>query len=212
MDSRGTGGRILYYEDGELIFEENSIGTDMYIIESGNVEISQRISDRKTVMAVLGKGDFFGEMAMLNDVPRLLTAVSVGRTTLMAFCIEEILHRMQSNFRFTVNLLQALTNRLQNTNSLLGSLIAKVYEFGNGFMENALPEMRALKIGEILMERGCLAKPQLERSLQKQKETHLLEYRHRLLGEIMVESSLITQQQLSDALAEQRMRLRRQSS
>ena len=212
MDSRGTSGRILYYEDGEVIFKENSVSADMYIIESGKVEISQRVSNRRTIMAVLGKGDFLGEMAMLNDVPRLLTAVSVGRTTMMAFCMEEILHRMQSNFRFTVNLLQALTNRLQNTNSLLGSLIAKVYEFGDGFMENAFPEMRALKIGEILMEMGCLAKPPLERSLRKQKETHLLEYRHKLLGEIMVESSLITQEQLSDALAEQRIRLRHQSS
>ena len=212
MDSRGTSGRILYYEDGEVIFKENSVSTDMYIIESGKVEISQRVSDRRTIMAVLGKGDFLGEMAMLTDVPRILTAMSVGRTTLMAFCMEEILYNMQSDLQFAVNLLQALTNRLRNTNSLLGSLIARVYEFGDGFMVGAFPEVRALKIGEILVEMDYLTKPQLERSLQKQKEIHLLEHKHKLLGEIMVESSLITQEQLSNALAEQRVRLHYKSS
>jgi len=212
MDSRGTSGRILYFEDGEVIFKENSASTDMYIIESGKVEISQRVSDRRTIMAVLGKGDFLGEMAMLTDVPRTLTAMSVGRTTLMSFCMEEILYNMQSDLQFAVNLLQALTNRLRNTNLLLGNLIARVYEFGDGFMEGAFPEVRALKIGEILVEMDCLTKPQLERSIQKQKEVHLLEHKHKLLGEIMVESSLITQEQLSNALAEQRVRLHYQSS
>ena len=212
MDSRGTGGRILYYEDGEVIFEENSVGTDMYIIESGNVQISQRISDRKTTVAVLGKGDFFGETAMLTDMPRKLTAVSVGRTILMAFCMEEVLYQIQSNLQFATNILQAMANRLRNTNSLLGTLIARAYDFGDGFMEGVLPEVRALKVGEILVEMGCSTKMQLERSLQKQKEIHLLEQKHKLLGEIMIESGLITAQQLSNALAEQRMRLRYQSS
>jgi len=212
MDSRGAGGRILYYEDGEVIFEENSVGADMYIIESGNVQISQRISDRKTTVAVLGKGDFFGETAMLADIPRNLTAVSIGRTTLMAFCIEEVLYRMQSNLQFATNILQAIANRLRNTNSLLGTLIARAYDFGDGFMAGAIPEVRALKVGEILVEMGYSTKMQLERSLQKQKEIHLLEQKHKLLGEIMMESGLIASRQLSKALAEQRMRLRYQSS
>jgi CRP-like cAMP-binding protein len=212
MESKGISGRILYYEDGEVIFEENSASTDMYIIETGKVEISQRVNNRKTIMAVLGKGDFLGEMAMLTDAPRAMTAASVGRTTLMAFCMEEMLHNLQSDLQFAVNLLQALANRLRNANSLLGSLIAKVYEFGDGFMEGVIPEVRPLKIGEILMEMGSLTKPQLDRTLQKQKEIHLLEHRHKLLGEIMVESGLITQEQLRDALAEQRMRFRYQFS
>jgi hypothetical protein len=114
--------------------------------------------------------------------------------------------------QFAINILQALTSRLRDTNSLLETLIARAYDFGDGFMAGVLPEMRALKVGEILVEMGCLTKLQLERSLQKQKEIHLLEQKHKLLGEIMIESGLITSEQLSNALAEQRMRLRFQSS
>ena len=208
MDTKGIRNRILYYEDGEVIFEENSVGNEMYIIESGKVEISRRICGRKTTIVMLGKGDFFGEMAMFTDTPRSVTTLAVGRTTLMSFSIEEILQHVQTNFQFAVTLLQALMNRLHKTTFTLSTLIAKVYDFGDGFMENLLHENLPLKIGEILVEMDCLTKIHLERALQKQKEIHILEHRHKLLGEILIEAGIITQEQLRDALAEQRIRLR----
>jgi CRP-like cAMP-binding protein len=211
MDVRGIGGRILYYEDGEVIFEEDSIGDEMYIIESGKVEINQRISGRKTTIAVLGDGDFFGEMAMFTDEPRSASAVAVGKATLMSFPMEEVLQRMQSNPQFTITLLQTLINRLRSTTSTLRTLIARMYESGGEFTGDMFPEKPSLKIGEILMEMGCLTKLQLERSLLKQKEADILGRGHKLLGEVMVESGVITEEELLNALSEQRTRLHHES-
>ena len=208
MDIAGISDRIVQYEDGEVIFEEDSIGEEMYIIQSGMVEISQRIDGRKTTIAVLGRGDFFGEMAMFTSEPRSATAAAIGKTTLLSFSMEEILQHIQTNVQFAITLFQTLVNRLRSTTSTLRTLIARMYEFGDGFTKDMLPEKRAQRIGEILMEMGYLTKIQLERSLQRQEEIHKIKHRQKLLGEVMVESGIITDDQLRGALAEQQMRLR----
>ena len=209
MDTRSIGGRILCYEDGEVIFEEDSIGSDMYIIESGKVEISQRISGRRTTIAVLGKGDFFGEMAMFTDESRSASAIAIGDTTLMSFSMAEVLQRMEINPQFTIILMQTLVNRLRSTTSTLRNLIARVYASGADSMKDILPGQPPLKIGEILMEMGYLANTQLDRALQKQKKSH--GRGRKLLGEIMVKSGFITREELLNALSKQQMRLREQS-
>ena len=139
---------ILYYEDGEVIFEEGSIGQEFYIIESGKVEISQRIDSGKTLIAVLGNGDFFGEMAALTDAPRSATAKAIGKTTLMPISMEEVFRRMQTNPQFTASLLQTLVNRLRSTTSTLRTLIARMYTLGYSFMEGVTPEKHPLKIND----------------------------------------------------------------
>jgi len=65
------------YNQEEIIFKEDSIGTSMMMITSGEVRISQ-ISDPQTeeALIVLKKGDVFGEMALLDDMPRSATAIA----------------------------------------------------------------------------------------------------------------------------------------
>ena len=140
---------ILYYENGEVIFEEGSIGKEFYIIESGKVEISQRINGGKTLIAVLGNGDFFGEMAALTDAPRSATAKAIGKTTLMPISMEDVFRRMQTNPQFTASLLQTLVNRLRSTTSTLRTLIARMYTLGYSFMEGVTPEKHSLEINDI---------------------------------------------------------------
>ena len=208
MGTGSTGGRILYYEDGEVIFAENSISNEVYIIESGKVEISQRIRGKKTAIAILSAGDFLGEVAVFTDAPLSTTATAAGRTTLMSFSIEEVLQHMQTNLQFAIRILTALMTWVYDTTSTLGNLISNFYKFSDSFIEGVIPEKSHLKLGEILLEKGLVTDSQLERALQKQRELHMLENSHKLLGEIMVESGVITEEQMRGALAEQRLRLR----
>ena len=58
---------------GEPVFREGDLGTEMYIIQTGQVEIVRRVGDEDRQMAVLERGDFFGEMALLESLPRTAT-------------------------------------------------------------------------------------------------------------------------------------------
>ena len=206
MDSRANGGCILCYEDGKVIFEEDSIGKDVYIIESGKVEITKRINGRNVTILILGKGDLFGENAMFINIPRSVTATAIGRTLLISLTMEELIYRMQNNLNFAIELLQSLVTRLHNTDSTLKTLLSKVYRFSEGLLQDIFPEKLPLKLGELLIDMGYLTPPQLDRCLQKQKEIHIFDYKHKLFGEIVLELGFIIEEQLRQALAEQKIR------
>ncbi|MBW2427002.1 MAG: Crp/Fnr family transcriptional regulator [Deltaproteobacteria bacterium] len=92
------------FADGEIVFDEGDGGIDLYVIQSGRIEISRAGSRGRRVVADLGPGEFFGEMSVVLGETRTARAVAVGQTelleldgeTLEAMCIErpEIAIRM----------------------------------------------------------------------------------------------------------------------
>lgn len=92
------------FEDGEIIFDEGDEGIDLYVIQSGRVQVSRTGVAGTRVVAQLGPGEFFGEMSVVLGEARTARAVAVGPTdlleldgdTLEAMCIErpEIAIRM----------------------------------------------------------------------------------------------------------------------
>ena len=57
---------LTHFNKGHVLFHEGDDGEDMYIIQSGRVAIKKKVKDGDTTLAVLEKGDFFGEMAILE--------------------------------------------------------------------------------------------------------------------------------------------------
>ena len=78
------------FQKGETIFEENTTGKSIMVIISGEVRITQRarISGEET-LTVLKKGDFFGEMALLEDLPRSATAIAHSDTFMLEISREQ---------------------------------------------------------------------------------------------------------------------------
>ncbi len=69
------------YQEGETLFEEGDIGRALFLIETGSVELAKRGRDGKQQqLAVAGPGDFFGEMALLEEMPRSATARALETT------------------------------------------------------------------------------------------------------------------------------------
>ena len=69
------------YHAGEVVFMEGDIGRALFILESGRIELTKRGSDGEPqLIATLGPGDYFGEMALLEQRPRLASAVAVEQT------------------------------------------------------------------------------------------------------------------------------------
>src|SRR5437870_1305454 len=62
--------RMVHFKAGETVFREGDLGTEMYIIQAGTVEILKNIGNERESLGVMEKGDFFGEMAILEDMVR----------------------------------------------------------------------------------------------------------------------------------------------
>jgi len=66
------------YDPGEIMFQEGEIGRALYILETGHVEISRRNAQAQfTRVAVMNPGDYFGEMSLLDELPRSATAAAM---------------------------------------------------------------------------------------------------------------------------------------
>jgi len=95
-------------------------GNAMYIIERGKIRICVRATDGREVMLTeLGRGDFFGEMALLDGQRRSADAVVAEDARLAVLSREHFLSFMRSNPNVALEMLTALTNRLRRTDELL---------------------------------------------------------------------------------------------
>ena len=67
----------------DMIFQEEAPGDRMHIIKSGSVKIVKKVKDKENTLAVLNPGDFFGEMALLDGMPRSAGAKAGDATTVV---------------------------------------------------------------------------------------------------------------------------------
>lgn len=119
--------RIMHertYQAGEVIFREGDPGAGMFIIRHGAVNIVIRMPDgAEKVIAEMTDRQFFGEMALLEDVPRSATAVATQKTRLLGFFepdLESLLERDAAvGSRVCWNLAKLMANRLRAMNETL---------------------------------------------------------------------------------------------
>ena len=122
---RAEWGNYVQYEDGEVIFEEGSADKLVYFIVNGEAEVSQRIGEEKQVMAVLQKGDFFGEMAPISDDVRSMTVTAIGDLNLYELTVDDMFQYMLSNPEIMRDVYVSLIERLQDTNLQVKELMLR---------------------------------------------------------------------------------------
>ena len=106
-------------EAGEVIFHQGEKGIDLFVIQSGTVEISRGEGAQRTVMATLREGDFFGEMSVLESMPRDADAVAVTRTELLVITQGGLLIRLRRDPTFAVEMLHKLSGRVRALNEMV---------------------------------------------------------------------------------------------
>ncbi len=109
------------YRKSEVIFEEGSIGNEMYLIHSGKVLLSVRHNETREVpLVVLNPGDFFGEMALVDDSPRSATASAVeDDTELIVMDRARFLFMVRQQPEFALSLMHTLCRRLRDMDKRL---------------------------------------------------------------------------------------------
>jgi CRP-like cAMP-binding protein len=104
---------------GGVIFDEGEVGTEMYVIQSGSVEIIKRVKGAEKVIATLEKGDFFGEMSILEEVPRTALARAKSDVELVRINQSTFDEMLRHNAEIAVRMLRKLSRRLRETTKLL---------------------------------------------------------------------------------------------
>jgi Cyclic nucleotide-binding domain/FHA domain len=117
---RAVGGPFLVeLKEGEYIFREGDLGTEMFIIHEGKIEILNLMNGKETAIAVLEKGDFFGEMSILEDMPRAASARALTPTKLLQINGSTFDQMLRDNPEVAVRMMRKLSRRLRETDELL---------------------------------------------------------------------------------------------
>ncbi len=99
---------------GKVIFSEDDKGNEMYLIKSGNVRIYKTSGKIEHTLAVLEEGNFFGEMAILDQSPRSAAAQCLTDVTLIKFHKQAFLSHIRKN-PFIEFVVSELIKRLRKT-------------------------------------------------------------------------------------------------
>jgi CRP/FNR family cyclic AMP-dependent transcriptional regulator len=114
------------YNPGESIFREGDIGNEMFIIQSGRVKITKQLKDGvEKTLVILGPGDFFGEMAVIDKDVRSANAIAMEASRLIALDEEVFEMHMQTNPKIVKKILKNLTSRLRESNQQIANLMIK---------------------------------------------------------------------------------------
>jgi CRP/FNR family cyclic AMP-dependent transcriptional regulator len=111
---------------GTLIFPAGSLGDSMFLIEDGRVRIHVRDAGGEDVtLAELARGDFFGEMALLDGKPRSADATITEDASLAVLTREDFLDFVRANPDVALHMLGAVTERLRRTDDLLRQRVSR---------------------------------------------------------------------------------------
>lgn len=108
---------------GEILFREGEPGDVMYVVREGAVRIFKRGPEGDKTLAVLGAGEFFGEMSILNDKPRTATAEVVEPAKLLVIHARTFEQMVKSNAEIAIRLIKKLALRLDSANELIEVLL-----------------------------------------------------------------------------------------
>ncbi len=112
------------FRAGEVIFHRDDPGQVLYMIKDGKVKICIISPDGQEVsLAVLGKGEYFGEFALLDGLPRSTDAVALERVECHTLQRSDFHNAILKNPKIAILVLEALTKRLRNTDQMVEDLI-----------------------------------------------------------------------------------------
>jgi CRP/FNR family cyclic AMP-dependent transcriptional regulator len=101
------------YAPGTVVFREGETGDEMYIIQRGKVRVSKDFSGKPYLLAVLEKGEFFGEMAIVSRLRRSATVTAIDEVEALAFDRDGLLKMITRNPRIGLSIIDRLCRRLQ---------------------------------------------------------------------------------------------------
>jgi hypothetical protein len=110
---------INEFDVGDVIFEEGSTGRELFVVLDGRIDIVKLDGATKTMIVTLGKGEFFGEMAVIDGSARSATAIAAApNTRVMRINHARFVYLVSQQPAFALMVMDALSKRLRASNAL----------------------------------------------------------------------------------------------
>ncbi|MEE9501319.1 MAG: cyclic nucleotide-binding domain-containing protein [Candidatus Aminicenantaceae bacterium] len=101
------------YNDGDVIIRQGEAGDCMYEILEGTVEVLREKNGQEVCLAVLSKGDFFGEMAIFEREVRSATVRAMGEVRAMTIDKKTLLRRISGDPSLAFRIVEKMANRIR---------------------------------------------------------------------------------------------------
>jgi CRP/FNR family cyclic AMP-dependent transcriptional regulator len=111
------------FPKGTELFREGETGKEMFVIQAGKVSISKRVRDVEKVLAVLGPGEFFGEMAIISNKPRNASAMVQEDARLLVIDPKTFEGMIRGNAEIAVRMIKKLAERLSEADAQIENLL-----------------------------------------------------------------------------------------
>ena len=111
------------FSAGDVLFREGDPGDQMYVIQSGAIRITKNVTGVDRVIAILGPGEFLGELAILNDKPRVATATVVADACCLVIEAKTLESMVTRSAEIAMRLIKKLAKRIDAADSLIELLM-----------------------------------------------------------------------------------------
>ena len=116
MPSRRRGELGKVFGDGEVIVQQGDVGEQMFVVQSGKVEVVLESNGLQRRVSVLESRDFFGEMALFDKELRSATVRALGEARVLTIDKRTLLKRVSEDPLLAYNLLRAMSSRVRDLN------------------------------------------------------------------------------------------------
>jgi uncharacterized membrane protein len=116
------------FRAGDIVFSQGDVGSSMYVVQSGAVQIYLPSADKDAppvVLKDLRTGEYFGELALFDDKPRSASVRALVDTVLMELTREQLGEHLGRSARAAMTILSEMGQRLRETNAMLSQRAAK---------------------------------------------------------------------------------------
>jgi CRP-like cAMP-binding protein len=117
-----------WYEDGEAIVIQGEVGDCMYVVEQGEVEVTRESGEEVVRLAVLGEGEFFGEMSVFDRDVRSATVKALGKVQVMTVDKATFLRRISEDPSLAFRIIKKMSGRIRDLNNELTGFKGKARE------------------------------------------------------------------------------------
>lgn len=120
-----TGALGKLYQNGEVVVREGEVGNCMYVIQQGQVEVLLNKGGTGVCVAVLGEGEFFGEMALFDQEVRSATVRVRGEARILTLEKRTFLRRIHEDPSLAFRMLEKMSHRVRKLNESLNAALGR---------------------------------------------------------------------------------------